>query len=294
MTRWIGWGGLVVGALATGLAVAIGIGGAAWSRATARGVERLRADAARGDVPRVGYFSVEELAGLPAPVARYFTFALTPGQRLVRSATLRQEGEFAVRPEHWAPFTAVEHFTVWPPGFLWDAKIRMAPLLSVRVRDSYEQGEGVMQGALAGVVPVVDQRGTPEMAAGSLLRYLAEAVWLPTALLPSGGVSWQAIDQSTARATLVDGDVQVSMVVEFGGRGEIVRISAQRHRDVNGHAELAPWIGEFGDYVRVEGMMVPVRGEVGWRLADGWTPYWRGRNVGWGFLFSGDPAAPDE
>lgn len=185
---------------------------------------------------------------------RYFEFALTPGQPLVRRARLRQAGEFAVRPGQWMPFTAVEHFAVQPPGFVWDDSIRMAPLLSVRVRDSYLRGEGSVHGKFAALVPAVDQGGTPEMAASALVRYLAEAAWLPSALLPSAGVRWQpAHDRATT----------VSLDVHFGARGEIVRVSTDRHRDINGSPVLTPWVGHFRDYARIDGMMVPMAGEVG-------------------------------
>jgi hypothetical protein len=194
---------------------------------------------------------------------RYFEFALTPGQPLVRRARLRQAGEFAVRPGPWMPFTAVEHFAVQPPGFVWDASIRMAPLLSVRVRDSYLRGEGSVHGKFAALVPAVDHGGTPKMAAGALVRYLAEAAWLPSALLPSAGVRWQPVDNRTARATLTDRATTVSLDVHFGARGEIVRVSTDRHRDINGSPVLTPWVGHFRDYARIDGMMVPMAGEVG-------------------------------
>jgi hypothetical protein len=48
----------------------------------------------------------------------------------------------------------------------------------------------------------VDQRGTPEPAQVELMRYLAKAVWYPTALLPRQGVRWDLIDEATARASL--------------------------------------------------------------------------------------------
>jgi hypothetical protein len=175
-----------------------------------------------------------------------------------------------------APFTATEEFHVSPPGFVWDAHIRVAPLLAVRVRDSYLDGTGAMQAKLVALASVVNEGGTPEMATGSLLRYLAEAVWLPTALLPSSGVRWEDVDDSTARATLTDSDNTATMEVHFGPRGEIERISARRHRDVHGTPVLTLWQGRFWDYTHVNGMMVPRQSEVGWVLPDGWFPYWRG------------------
>lgn len=270
--------GVVAGGITVAAGAAAAVGALAWDRTTGREVARLvgRDGAVRTEGRR---YDPSELAGLPAPVVRYFAFALTPGQPLVGRARFEQRGTFATTPGKWAPFTAVEHFSVSPPGFLWDARIRMAPLVTTRVRDSYVGGAGAMRAAVGGLVTVADQRGTPEMAAASLLRYLAEAAWLPTALLPSAGVRWTAVDDSTARASLADGPTAVTMDVHFGPAGEIARVTAMRHRDVKGVPVLTPWEGRNTDYVRMNDMMVPGAGEVGWVVDGRWTPYWRGRTV---------------
>jgi hypothetical protein len=272
----------VVGILICGVVLSAGgalaTGSAVWNRATTRAMVRLRARDARRDAPRerVTRFTHDQLSGLPTPVARYFEFALKSGQPLIAHARLTQSGVFARQRDAWASFTAVEEFHVWPPGFVWDARIRVAPLLAVRVRDSYLDGTGAMQAKLAALVTVVNEGGTPEMATGSLLRYLAEAVWLPTALLPSAGVRWEEVDDSTARATLTATGRTATMDVHFGPRGEIQRISARRHRDVHGTPVLTHWEGRFWDYAHVNGMIVPRQSEVGWVLPEGWFPYWRG------------------
>jgi uncharacterized protein DUF6920 len=64
----------------------------------------------------------------------------------------------------------------------------MAPSLPVRVRDSYIDGTGAMEGKIASLITVVNQSGRPELAAGELHRYLSEAVWLPTVLLPGQSI----------------------------------------------------------------------------------------------------------
>lgn len=230
--------------------------------------ERVDAEAAR--------FSRDDLAGLPDPVVRYFEFALTPGQPLVRNARLEQIGEFAMRANSWSPFTAVEYFSVEPRGFLWDARIRMAGIMALYIRDGYFAGEGAMYGTLAAIVPVVDQRRTAQMAAGELLRYLAELVLLPTALLPGSGISWKRLDDATAQVTLADDETTVSCKVDFSERGEIVRISAMRYF-ANGKTELTPWVGHFSDYRRVDGMMIPMSADVEWILPEGPFSYWRGQ-----------------
>ena len=250
-----------------------------WSRETTRVVDRMVERSVHESGGRGVTFAHHMTTSLPPPVARYLEFAVDQGRPLVHRARLSQSGTFALAPAAWKRFTAVEYFTVHPPAFVWDAQIHMNRLLSVRVRDSYLGGIGAMHAAVAGVVPIVDQTGTPEIGAAALLRYLAEAVWLPTALLPCEGVSWTSIDDARARATISDGGVSVSMDVTFGSAGEIVSIRAMRHRDANGVAVLTPWVGRFGEYEHRDGLMVPRAAEVEWVLADGPSPYWRGHMV---------------
>jgi hypothetical protein len=276
MKHWPPINVALLASIAGGVAAAISVADFRWNRETARGVARLHEQQIDA---KAAPFSRDDLAGLPDPVMRYFEFALTPGQSVVRTARLRQTGEFAMRPDSWSPFTAVEYVSVGPPGFLWDARIRMAAVMPFYVRDGYVAAEGAMYGTLAGILPVVNQRGTPVMASGELLRYLAEAVLFPTALLPRDGISWTSLADNTARVTLADGATTVSCEVDFGERGEIERISAMRYRDVGGTFELTPWVGHWSDYRRVDGMMVPTSGAVEWVLPEGSFPYWRGRIV---------------
>ena len=283
--RWIKGFALVTGGLAGSTLAAVAVGNLLWKRGTKNAVRRL----GPGGTASAGVLSHTHLEGLPAPVARYFDFALTPGQRLIRSARLEHRGKFrGGLDEPWSPFTSVQHFSVHPPGFVWDAAIHLAPLLTVRVRDSYVGGTGGMTGKIASLIPVVDQSGGAALNAGALHRLLAEMVWLPTALLPGRGVTWTAIDDSRARATLSDSGTSVWLDFEFSATGEIVRVSTpERYRDVDGTAVPTPWAGSFGSYQEVAGMRVPAEGEVEWILPEGRLSYWRGRIVRSEYDFGG-------
>lgn len=197
------------------------------------------------------------LTELPAPVVRYFTYALTPGQPMIRRARVRSRGDFLIRPGGpWSPFTATQTFTVSPPGYLWDATIRMQSLLPIRVRDSYLDGVGKVSARLFGIIPMAKQAGTFEVTVASLQRYLAEAIWFPTALLP-GIVVWTPINDSTARATITDNGHSTWVAFHFDTQGAIVGASTERYRDVDGTAILTPWATRSWGYERVQGMMVP-------------------------------------
>jgi hypothetical protein len=174
---------------------------------------------------------------------------------------------------------------------VWDARIRMAPLASVRVRDAYVEGRASMLGALMGVVPVVDESDGEELRAGSLLRYLAESVWFPTALLPRESLTWSAVDDTHARATLTDGGTSVSLDFEFGDGGEILgAYTAGRLRSIpgeKGRYERLPWGGRYRRYEEHDGIRVPGEAEVYWVVQGREQPYYRGRNVDVVFEYGG-------
>jgi hypothetical protein len=278
MSSWIKGIVLAGGTLAVAAAATLYIGRQGWAEESRNALDLLAAQPAT-EGPDV-YSPEDELPGLPEPVRRFFEFALTPGQPLIKGARIVHEGDFrASLTADWRPFRSTQHFTVRPAGFVWDADINMAPLVNAQVRDSYIAGKGTMRGKLARLVTIVNESGTPHMNAGSLHRYFLEAGWLPTALLPSQGVKWEALDDSTAIATLTDSGITLSMTVHFGASGEIVMVEADRVRDVNGEGVPTPFRGRVWEYEKIDGMMIPVAGEVEWLLPEGVWAFWRGRIV---------------
>jgi hypothetical protein len=279
MPRWIKFtlAGVVLALL--GLGLAMWIASVRWDAATAQAVSQLL-QAATPQAPTTVDF--RDLARLPAPVARYFRRVLKDGQPVIRSARILQQGLFRLGEsgERWVPFQAQQQFTVRPPGMVWDARMYMAPLLDVRVRDAYFSGQGLMQAKLLSLVPLVDERGRTELNAAALQRYLAEAVWFPTALLPGAGIRWSALDRDSALATLSGAGVSVSLEFRFNEGGEVTRVFAPgRHREVRGRYEPTPWAGYFRHYDERGGMRIPIEGEVEWQLAGRALPYWKGRVV---------------
>lgn len=251
-------------------------GAARWRRQTGSVRERLRAR----DPRPASEISPAALEALPPPVRRYFDLTIPAGASAIRWARFEQTGEFLVKPETggWGPFSASHEIAPGAPGFLWDARIRMAPGVVARVRDSFAGGEGSMRASLFGLLRVVDLRDTPELARGALLRYLAEAVWAPTALLPAAGVRWQPIDETSARATLSAGATTVSLDFRFGADGLVASVfAAARPRESGGRFVPTPWLGRWTRWEERAGFRIPVEGEVAWLLVEGEQVYWRGR-----------------
>jgi hypothetical protein len=287
-----------LGVAAVGLGAAVAVGRSRFDRASADLADELLAEADarperaiagggrrdRGAAPADRIVTDtdrtvtdDDLAGLPDPVRDYLDNAIRDGRSYVRSARLEQRGEFRLGgPESaWKPLEATQRVTVRPPGFVWDATIEMAPFLPVRVVDAYVGGSGVLRAALLGALPVADMVPSPELDEGELVRYLVEAVWFPTALVPGEGVEWETIDGDSARATLEHDDTTVSAVFHFTDSDEVERVVAERPRETDDGFERATWTGHLWNYQERDGLLVPTEGEVEWNLPEGDLPYWR-------------------
>jgi hypothetical protein len=261
--------GIVVAVAA--VVVLLNVRVSAWHRTTAAKVAQLQSAV----MPKPAHFAPALLAPVPAPVARYFKRTLREAQPLIVSVRATQNAEFFANGA-WRPLKARQHFTAMPPGFVWDARIEMAPLFPAHVRDAYVAGQGSMQATIFGTYSLADQSGTPELNAGALQRYLGEAVWFPTALLP-GAVTWSGVDDHNAIATLADGGTTVSLKFRFDDQDRIVEISGDRFAEQNGRYTLRPWRIVCSEHAEHMGIVIPEHCEVMWLGLQGPEPYWRGR-----------------
>lgn len=266
------------------------LAGIAWAAAFHAGARRwsgitreLRMRLAASDVaPASTRVDLEALGDLPPPVQRYLRQVLRDGQPRVSGLRVMHRGTFNVAADgaRWFPFESEQVVTTRRPGFDWNGTVRIAPGVPIRVHDAYAAGSGVLRASLFGLVDMADLSGGGALAEGEIMRWLAESPWYPTVLLPGGPVHWDAIDARSARATVTDGDVRVSLVFLFGEEGLVTGVrSENRGRMVGGQVIPTPWEGHFRDYATLGGMRIPTQGEVAWRVDGRDLPYWRGRTV---------------
>ena len=267
----------VIGVLALAVAIALGLVMVGASRRWDTKVRDLVRRLADSSTVRVATYSERQIDGLPPPVQRYFRAALVNGQPVVAHARVVSRGTFNMgKPpaDAWKPFTATQDFYPAAPGFVWNARVRMAPGVDAYVRDAFVNGEGSMVASALGMVTIVNAHATRELVAGALMRYLAEAPWLPTALLPSQGVRWTSLSPTVATATLTVGDVTVALNFHFDADGRITTCEGLRDND-DLHAKF-PWGGVYRHWIKKAGMTIPSEADVSWQLPTGTFSYWRG------------------
>jgi uncharacterized protein DUF6544 len=218
------------------------------------------------------------LDNVPPPVGRYLRLAL-PTPKAIEEVRIRQTGTLRTDPTsaRWMRFDA-EHLVLPPAtGFVWSARVRIAPLLYLRVRDALVGGKGSGRVSLGSLFTVSASDDTPEINSGSLHRYLAEAVWYPTALLPGPSLRWTPVDATRALATLTNEGITVSLEFRFAETGEVTGIYTPGRwgRFAEGYRQV-PWEGHFHDYRERNGLVVPTEGDVGWYVDNECRVVWKG------------------
>jgi hypothetical protein len=261
LARWLSVAGASVASL--GLA-ALWLGSKRFDRLVQRDVAALFAPSGGR---RDGIVTEDMLDHLPPPVRRHLTYTGVVGKPLVHRVHLTQEGAMRTSGQQpWLPLHAEQYYSVQPPGFVWDGTMHLGPLPIARARDLYLEGRGNMLIAVGSLVTVVDARGA-ELDQGALMRYLSEMIWFPSAFL-GDNVSFEAVDDASARVTLTDQGRTVTGTLFVDAEGRLTKFVAERYRMVGSAYELDTWSASVIDYRKLAGLNIPVRVKVAWKLPE--------------------------
>lgn len=117
------------------------------------------------------------------------------------------------------------------------------------------------------VIIIADAHGK-EIDQGTLLRYLAETCWFPSAALEPY-IHWENIDDTSAKATMQYHGTSASGVFIFSKTGDIKQFEALRFYEQNDDFTLEKWIINCELHQEMNGIRIPVRSTVTWRLKSG-------------------------
>jgi hypothetical protein len=214
--------------------------------------------------------TLQMLETLPPIIQKWLKNSGIVGKERIQTVHLQQKGLMRTKPNaRWMPVTAQQYIVVDKPGFIWIADVKPAPFVHLSGRDKYEDGHGQMLIKLLSLFPVANAKG-PHTDQGTLLRYLAETVWAPGAAL-SKYITWEQLDSMSAQATMTYCGVSASGIFTFNQQGDFIRFEARRYYDRKTGPTLENWLVEVEKqgYKEFEGIRVPAKTTVTWKLAQG-------------------------
>lgn len=235
-----------------------------FSRKVAQEVDSIKALAGTKEI----IITEETVSQLPVNVQRWLRRSNVIGGKNPNLIRVVQQGSMRTKPGgKWMPFEAVQYFSIDPPAFVWNAKIKAAPLFTIAGRDKFKDGRGNMLIKPLYVFTAADSRGE-EINQGTLLRYMAEMAWFPQAAV-SHYLRWEFVDDHHARVTMTYGDTSASGVYRFNDDGTFAGFEALRYGDFDGTYRMEKWSVATTGYRSFNGILIGNRNEVTWKLKDG-------------------------
>lgn len=222
---------------------------------------------ARDDLPPE-VFALAQRLGARGDVADPFVF-------------FEQAGSMWMTPQGKpTPFTARQTAGVTQSAFVWRAA--MGPGSVMRVADSFVDGVGRLEVRALGALTVAKMENTTDVNQGEILRYLAELPWNPDAMLLNKTLTWTVVDGRTIKVAGGADGARGEITFFMDASGLVERMSApSRMYAKKGGAIPLPWHGRFWQYERMDGRLIPARGEVAWTLEGKEFIYWRGALRNW-------------
>lgn len=216
------------------------------------------------------HFQTQSMDSLPPIVQQWIKRSNILEKEPLKTVRIHQSGELKTSPEgKWMAVKSTQWINPEKPAFVWKARVSTFLGTHLAGLDSYVQGEGKMKILWMSLIPVVTAEG-PEIDQGSLVRYLGELVWLPSAAMLSF-ISWEEIDDLSARATIHYAGSSEEAVFTFDENGDFLSFQALRYFENEGKSSLEEWIIEVapGGYGEFNGVRVPTHLSISWNLEDG-------------------------
>lgn len=213
-----------------------------------------------------------DLVNLPVPVKIWLKNCGALGKPFISMGKVTQTAEMQMKPDqdNWLTATATQYTTIDNPAFIWSVDVKMNSILSFQGRDKYDEGKGEMLIKMNSLFNVVNERGE-KLDEGTLQRYLGEMVWFPSLAL-SPYITWEQIDENTAKATMTYKGTSGSGTFYFNSNSDVIKFSALRFNGNDKDAKRRNWEMNISDYKTFEGIKVPAKMISTWKLDDkDWT-----------------------
>lgn len=226
-------------------------------------IDELLLQSKRSTLPKI---SEADLNGLPEPVQRYLRYAQVIGKTPIHTVRLKQTGTIRMGPDQGKMnFEATQFYCTDPGSFVWNARVQMFPGIWIAGRDKYLDGSGNMLIKLFALVPLVDAKGS-ELDQGTILRFINEHFWFPTAYL-NDYFTWIPIDDQTAEAVVDYAGIRARIIYYFNQSGQMINFETERYRSLSdGRSELTRWSTPIRNYMEINGFFVPTEGEAVWHM----------------------------
>ncbi|MEL7567149.1 MAG: DUF6544 family protein [Dehalobacterium sp.] len=227
-----------------------------------------------------GIFRKEDITGLPIPVQKYFRYCGYIGiPKMSYLKIIYKDVDFLFgKDKTMIKIDYTQYNFVNKPNRIAyiDSSMYGIPFEGL---DAYIDGTGSMEGVIAKLFTLFHQTGKA-LDKSSLVTFLSESLLIPSAALQDY-ISWQAIDDYHAKATISYYGISASGIFTFNEKGEMLSFTTDDREAVStdGTSEKVKWSVVCGDYKEINGIKKPTAFQAVWHYDDGDLVYFKGKGT---------------
>ena len=224
-------------------------------------------------------FMEKDIAGLPAPVQRYFKYCGYIGtQKMSYIKIDYQDVDFVFSEDKPIKIDYTQYDFVNQPNRIAyiDSSVYGIPFEGI---DIFLDGNGSMKGVIAKLFKLFNQTGDV-MDQSSQATFLSEILLFPNAALQEY-IEWQAIDDLHAKAVMSYYGISVSGTFAFNETGEMLSFETDDRSVVasDGTSKLVQWSVAYDEYMEVNDIKKPTVFQAIWHYDDGDLVYFDGKGT---------------
>ncbi|MFZ1289796.1 MAG: DUF6544 family protein [Melioribacteraceae bacterium] len=215
-------------------------------------------------------FTHSQIQNEPKLIQNFYKNVIDDSSLIPNFITLNQSGEIKTEEKsNWLKIKSTEYFTSQKPNLLWDAEIGNSKFFWIEIVDSYLKRKGNTLIKINSSVTIGDSWGI-EIDKSNLFKYLSEAVYFPTTLLPSKYLKWNILDSNIAEIKFTNNKTSVVAKLFFNNDGTISKIETlDKFRPMNDNYKESLFTIYFSNYKKYNSFLIPTYCEVEWELENG-------------------------
>lgn len=229
----------------------------------------VKADLAVNNLSAREILTEADIARLPAPVQKYLRYTKSVGQPKVSNFRAEFTGGMRGKPEQeYMKLHSVQYNFYHKPSryFFMTASQMGLPATGLHI---YQNETATFDVKLLNVYPVVAAKGE-KLNQAETVTLLNDMCFIAPAALIDERITWQTLDNLSARAVFKNGGYEISATLFFNDKGELVNfISNDRYETDGKKYENYPWETPVSDYREMNGYLLPSKAKLVYKKPGG-------------------------
>lgn len=217
-----------------------------------------------------GVLREEDLADLPAPVQRYLRISGAIGRPRIRNVRIRMHGRIRSGPSaKWITMTAEQYTFAAPPTRLFYFSGSMSGI-PVQGYHRYVGADASMRVKAAALFTVAEASG-PLMLRSETVTMLNDICLVAPGLLADPSLSWEPVNDRTARVVYTNAGQKVRAELVFNDAGELTNFWSDDRLQAASGGEMRAmrWSTPVRSYRQFGSHRLPASGEARWLDSSG-------------------------